>query len=152
MEETIPENSENTQQVEDPPVQESPQETPQTEAPQEPVEPATEKRGRGRPAGAKDKAPRVRKPRIVVNNPWSQSLFQLLLSPSHKPQLPRPGFRKCRQLPLSHPWSPSHPRQDPSRGKLRGSSSTCSIRRTRAGERPCETCTPRICSPIKNGS
>jgi hypothetical protein len=65
MEETIPENSENTQQVEDPPVQESPQETPQSEAPQEPVEPATEKRGRGRPAGAKDKTPRARKPRIV---------------------------------------------------------------------------------------
>ena len=65
MEETIPENSENTQKVEDPPVQESPQESPQIEAPQEPVEPAPEKRGRGRPAGAKDKAPRAKKPRIV---------------------------------------------------------------------------------------
>ena len=45
MEETIPENLENQEKVEDPPVQESPQESAQSEAPQEPVEPATEKGG-----------------------------------------------------------------------------------------------------------
>ena len=98
MEETIPENSENTQQVEDPPVQESPQET-QSEAPQEPVEPATEKRGRGRPAGAKDKAPRARKPRIVEQplepEPAPAPVVEAPATPAPKPrvqkvQAPRP--------------------------------------------------------------
>ena len=51
-EETIPENSENPEPQEAPPA---------PSAPSAPSEPAAEpKRGRGRPAGSKDKAPRVK--------------------------------------------------------------------------------------------
>ena len=49
---TIPENSENT--------------TPETQEVAEPPAPAEPKRGRGRPAGAKDKAPRSTKPKVRV--------------------------------------------------------------------------------------
>jgi len=102
MEETIPENSENTQQVEDPPVQESPQETPQSEAPQEPVEPATEKRGRGRPAGAKDKAPRARKPRIVEQplepEPVPAPVVEAPAAPA-----PKPMVQKVQPAPPPEP-------------------------------------------------
>ena len=102
MEETIPENSENTQQVEDPPVPESPQETPQSEAPQEPVEPATEKRGRGRPAGAKDKAPRARKPRIVEQplepEPVPAPVVEAPAAPA-----PKPMVQKVQPAPPPEP-------------------------------------------------
>ena len=53
---TIPENSENSETTE-------PQEAPSEPAPSEPAPsepPAEPKRGRGRPAGSKDKAPRVK--------------------------------------------------------------------------------------------
>ena len=101
MEETIPENSENTQQVEDPPVQESPQET-QSEAPQEPVEPVTEKRGRGRPAGAKDKAPRVRKPRIV-EQPLEPEPVSAPAVPEPQAPAPKARVQKVQAAPPPEP-------------------------------------------------
>jgi hypothetical protein len=108
MEETIPENSENTQQVEDPPVQESPQETPQSEAPQEPVEPATEKRGRGRPAGAKDKAPRVRKPRIVEQPLEPESVPAPVVEAPATPA-PKPKVQRVQQAPPPEQMVPEPP-------------------------------------------
>ena len=101
MEETIPENSENTQQVEDPPVQESPQET-QSEAPQEPVEPATQKRGRGRPAGAKDKAPRARKPRIV-EQPLEPEPVPAPAAPEPQAPAPKASVQKVQAAPPPEP-------------------------------------------------
>jgi len=106
MEETIPENSENTQQVEDPPVQESPQET-QSEAPQEPVEPATQKRGRGRPAGAKDKAPRARKPRIV-EQPLEPEPAPAPVVEAPTPA-PKPRVQKVQAPPPEPPIVPEPP-------------------------------------------
>ena len=102
MEETIPANSENTQQVEDPPVQESPQET-QSEAPQEPVEPATQKRGRGRPAGAKDKAPRARKPRIVEQPLEPEPVPAPVVEAPAATPAPKPRVQKVQAAPPPEP-------------------------------------------------
>ena len=55
---TIPENIENSEAPPEPQEPIAPEPTP--------AEPAPEKRGRGRPAGAKDRAPRVTKPKVRV--------------------------------------------------------------------------------------
>ena len=55
---TIPENIENSEATPEPQEPVAPEPTP--------AEPAPEKRGRGRPAGSKDRAPRTTKPKVRV--------------------------------------------------------------------------------------
>ena len=95
MEETIPENSENQEKVEDP-VQETAVEEKEAVAP-EPVKQPPEKRGRGRPAGAKDKAPRARKPRIV------EQPLEPEPAPAPAAPAPKPKVQKVQQAPPPEP-------------------------------------------------
>ena len=88
---TIPENSE----PQDAPVE---QPVPSADAP---IEDAPPKRGRGRPAGAKDKAPRATKPKVRAE-PIPQAEAKA------KPKA-RPAQAAPQPAPQAHPVEPTRP-------------------------------------------